>query len=136
MTNVVRLESQFLKHIACEECGSSDGNSLYSDGHTYCHVCHAWKASEDEVVRETQKPTFTGKPVKIQGDVTAIQDRGISRSTCEFYGVTNENGKQYYPYANQDGAIVAAKVRQVASKDFSVEGAWKDAHHEWQQHFY
>ena len=27
--------SEFIKHIACEHCGSSDANALYTDGHTY-----------------------------------------------------------------------------------------------------
>ena len=28
---------------ACEECGSSDGNATYSDGHTFCYVCKVYK---------------------------------------------------------------------------------------------
>ena len=31
--------SEFIEHIPCEKCGSSDGNSTYTDGHEYCHVC-------------------------------------------------------------------------------------------------
>ena len=33
------MTSQFIKHVACENCGSSDGNGLYDDGHQYCFVC-------------------------------------------------------------------------------------------------
>ena len=33
-------ENEFVRHIPCDNCGSSDANSLYSDGHTYCFVCH------------------------------------------------------------------------------------------------
>ena len=32
-------ENEFVRHIPCDKCGSSDGNSLYSDGHTFCFVC-------------------------------------------------------------------------------------------------
>ena len=30
---------KFIKHIACEQCGSSDANSLYEDGNQYCFSC-------------------------------------------------------------------------------------------------
>ena len=32
--------SRFVGHLPCDHCGSSDGNALYSDGHTYCFVCY------------------------------------------------------------------------------------------------
>ena len=37
------IESELIEHIACDECGSSDGNALYTDGHTYCYVCTKYK---------------------------------------------------------------------------------------------
>ena len=42
-------ESEFVRHMPCEECGSSDGNSLYSDGHTYCFVCHNRTGDNDVI---------------------------------------------------------------------------------------
>ena len=38
---MVSVENEFVEHIPCPECGSSDANSLYSDGHTFCFKCHA-----------------------------------------------------------------------------------------------
>ena len=35
--------TNFIKHIGCEECGSSDANALYSDGSTYCFSCKTTK---------------------------------------------------------------------------------------------
>ncbi len=32
-------DSYFLYHFECPKCGSSDGNSMYTDGHTHCFVC-------------------------------------------------------------------------------------------------
>ena len=120
------IESKFLKHIACEECGSSDGNSLYSDSHTYCHVCSTWKAGEDSEQLIGNKPTKVSK-MQIKGEVKAIQDRGINRNSAEFYGVTDYLGNHYYPYTDETGAVVAAKVRNVENKDFHVEGQWAKA---------
>lgn len=126
----MKNESKFLKHIPCEECGSSDGNSLYDDGHEYCHVCQTWKAGEEtKLISNNLVYEIKPKGIKMQikGEVKAIEDRGISRSSAEFYGVTDFCGNHYYPYADETGAVVAAKVRNVANKDFHVEGQWSKA---------
>ena len=123
----MKQESKFLKHIPCEECGSSDGNSYYDDGHTYCHVCQTFKADDGEFSGKTEKLQKTGKQMQIKGEVRSITDRNLSKATAEFYGVTIDGDKQYYPYADVDGSVVAAKVRTVSTKSFSVEGDWKHA---------
>ena len=126
----MKNESKFLKHIPCEECGSSDGNATYTDGHEYCHVCQTWKAGE-ETKLISNNLVYESKPkgikMHIKGEVKAIEDRGISRSSAEFYGVTDFCGNHYYPYADETGTVVAAKVRNVANKDFHVEGQWSKA---------
>ena len=33
-------DSEFIKHLPCNTCTSSDGMALYSDGHTHCFVCN------------------------------------------------------------------------------------------------
>jgi twinkle protein len=124
----MKNESKFLKHIPCEECGSSDGNALHDDGHTYCHVCNVYKHGDgidtsSKYVDKIEKR----KRMQIKGVVKAIMDRGILSSSAEFYGVTDYLGNHYYPYADETGTIVAAKVRNVENKDFRVEGAWAKA---------
>ena len=42
-------DSTFLYHSACDECGSSDANSVYDDGHTYCFSCNTHKQGEKEM---------------------------------------------------------------------------------------
>lgn len=39
-TKRVDEDSEFLRHTDCKACGSSDGNSIYSDGHSFCFVCN------------------------------------------------------------------------------------------------
>jgi twinkle protein len=118
--------SSFLKHIPCEACGSSDGNSLYDDGHQYCHVCNAYESAgsyEQAPTKSKVKPMISNKV----GEIKAIPDRGITQQTCEAYGVRQDATKHYYPYFDQDGKEVAAKVRHVELKNFNVEGSWSQA---------
>ena len=44
--------SKFVKHMACENCGSSDANSLYDDGHTYCFSCHTTVGANQDMQAE------------------------------------------------------------------------------------
>ena len=39
-------DSEFVTHEPCELCGSSDGNSLYTDGHKFCFVCQTYTPAE------------------------------------------------------------------------------------------
>ena len=115
------MTSQFIKHIPCEHCGSTDGNSLYDDGHTHCFVCGKTTFSDDNEQGYTKKETKL-KQVEIKGQIKSIPDRGITQQTCEKYGVTQDESKQYYPYADTGGAIVAVKSRTVETKTFSISG--------------
>jgi twinkle protein len=123
-------ESKFVKHIACDECGSSDGNSLYDDDHTYCHVCHTYKKS-DGTIDKSKKMTPTTTRINFYDNATtnAINNRGISQATCLSYGVKQDplGNKHYYPYYDADGTMVAVKTRSVADKQFSIAGEFKDA---------
>ena len=35
-------ESQAVSKGSCEKCGSSDANTLYDDGHSFCYGCRAY----------------------------------------------------------------------------------------------
>ena len=118
------MSSNFIKHIPCLKCNSSDGNSLYNDGHEYCHVCLNYINSDGSMVTTYEEKKMS---IEIKGSVSSIRDRGITRDTCEQYGVTQTDTHQYYPYANADGAVVGAKARKVEDKTFSVMGDWKSA---------
>ena len=116
------MSSRFLKHIPCLACGSSDGNSLYDDNHEYCHVCQNHIAGDSDHQENREKPK---KMIEIKGEIRSIRDRNITSDTCKFYSVTQNETQQFYPYANSDGSVVAAKARTVADKTFSVMGDWK-----------
>ncbi len=123
------MGSNFIKHIPCEHCGSTDGNSLYDDGHTHCFVCGKTEfenqIEERSVMRDAVAPLK--KPVEIKGTVKSIPDRGITQQTCEKFGVTQDGEHHYYPYADGQGSIVAAKRRRVADKSFNIQGSFNSA---------
>jgi twinkle protein len=114
------MMSKFIKHVSCEECGSSDGNALYTDGHTHCFVCNTTRHSD-------VTPKIKKVHMQAAGEIKSIPERGISMSSCEKYGVTQKENRHFYPYADEEGNIVAAKVRDVQNKEFSVQGNWKEA---------
>ncbi|WP_027684338.1 DnaB-like helicase C-terminal domain-containing protein [Rhizobium leguminosarum] len=78
--------SEFIEHIACEDCGSSDANSLYSDGHTHCFACGKTKAGDgprDSSARSS-KPT----PREfVDGRAVSLPSRKLSEETCRRIGL-------------------------------------------------
>ena len=120
------MTSQFLKHIPCTKCGSSDGNSLYDDGHEYCHVCQTYINENGQNIDQMSKT----KPMRNFTNYdnltsSSILDRNITSATCLAYGVKQDDSKHYYPYFDSDNAIAGLKVRSVADKSFSIQGDWK-----------
>ena len=121
------MTSKFLRHIACEHCGSTDGNSLYDDGHTHCFVCGKTEFEHQHEERSVMRDAVAPSKVEIKGTVKSIPDRGITQQTCEKFGVTQDAGKHYYPYTDDNGVLCASKVRQVADKSFSIIGNFNRA---------
>ena len=39
-------DAEFVRHEPCNNCGSSDANSLYTDGHYFCFSCHTYTPAE------------------------------------------------------------------------------------------
>lgn len=128
MSNVVGREQ-------CPECAEKGGdrsrNNLarYSDGGGHCFVCdyHEFPNSKREK-REEKKVEKVGIEVYHSLPFGAVH--GVSLETCQKYGikvsVNEETGKVesvYYPYYSEDGKLVAAKVRKLATKDFHWVGS-------------
>ena len=128
-------DSKFVKHIACDECGSSDGNSLYDDNHSYCHVCHTYKAGDGSTIKTEKKPMNKDLNFYDTASTSSITERSITSATCLAYGVKQTRDKHYYPYYDSDGLMVAVKTRDVEHKQFSISGDFKDATLFGQQNF-
>jgi twinkle protein len=123
-----------VKHTSCDNCGSSDANALYEDGHAYCFACQTYTPSADAEY-EAPEPRRKKEPVNTaltpKGTVKAIPHRGISTQTCEKYDVTQTKGEtgdvHYYPYFDEHGTLVAYKVKKEQTKEFFFEGNTKAA---------
>jgi len=121
-------ESEFIEHIPCTnpDCLSSDGNSLYSDGHEFCFVCHAHKhrdqAQGKPTHREPMPNPFTNF---LLGEYVDLRKRCISATTCATldYQVGQYQGQACHiaPIHDDKGRLVAQKIR-LPNKDFRVLG--------------
>lgn len=123
-------DANFIRHLACPSCGSSDANSLYDDGHTYCFACRALGradgAGEDHVKRRLAAGFLTG-------EVQALPNRGLTEAACQKFGYRvgkNSKGKtvQIADYRVQSGELVAQKLKWMegGKKHFTTVGAGKD----------
>lgn len=132
-------DSIFLYHAPCENCGSSDGNSVYSDGHEYCFVCeHRVPASDERKEKLSSRRCIVGggKPMtynvwnfgESNGRYSALTARGISKETCQKagYWIAKVDGVMYQvaDYRDQNGNIVSQKVRD-KDKNFKTTGSHK-----------
>jgi twinkle protein len=119
---LTKSKSKFIKHIACPQCGSSDGNSLYDDNHTYCHVCETYTDGDEVSTKREIKPMTKDLEFYDNATASAISDRNIHSAVCVKYGVKQDPNKHYYPYYDNDGVLTAVKTRLVSSKAFSIAG--------------
>ena len=118
-------DSEFIEHIECSNCGSSDANSLYSDGHTFCFSCQTYGKGDSD---ETSPAPSTPKSVSgnwVRGEYRDLVKRKISAATCKAMGykVGEYQGQVCHIADAHDanGTLVAQKIR-LPGKDFRVVG--------------
>lgn len=115
--------SEFVKHIPCPSCGSSDANSLYTDGHEWCFSC-GYRKPPEGVFTKAKANVNPNLTEYYEGTVDPLTARGITEETCQKFGVRvgSYKGKKvhFYPYY-KDNSLVACKVRD-KDKNFSFIG--------------
>lgn len=124
------IEAEFIEHTQCTECGSSDGNAIYTD-HSYCFVCHAHKQLGDQ-----NEGTNSLKKIRpagvfndwIAGEYVDLRKRCISSETCKDMGyqIGQYRGQPCHiaNIYNDKGQKVAQKLR-LPNKEFRVLGDLK-----------
>lgn len=131
-------ESVFLYHTECPDCGSSDANGVYSDGHMYCFACDpsvAWKKGDMELT-EGYRPSGGNKQVsnlltwgENSGRYVPLPARGLSAEICKKYsywvGMMQGKMVQIADYYDRSGTKVGQKVRD-ADKNFTAIGSVKN----------
>lgn len=105
-----KTESNFLYHTNCDDCGSSDANSVYDDGHSFCFSCNKLKKG----VEDLKQTNETSKEF-ISGTVTALSKRNIDFNTAQKFnyqtGAWFGRPCQIANYYNKDKELVAQKLR-------------------------
>jgi len=113
-------ESEFVRHMPCDNCGSSDANSLYSDGHTFCFVCHH-RTGDNDVIHNRNVTTN----VQLKGTAERLNKRNISEKTNQFYRIFRDGDTLRFPYFTSDGVLKGVKIK-TKKKIFTYEGISTD----------
>jgi twinkle protein len=112
-----QCESEFLRHEPCVNCGSSDANSLYSDGHSYCFSCTTYTHPTGEAYSQSSRMSN----VQLQGSAQRLQKRGLSEKVCDKYKIFRDGDLLRFYYFSSDGILKGCKVK-TKDKDFRYEG--------------
>ena len=123
-----QTESEFLQHIPCENCGSSDANSLYTDGHQFCFACDTHVPGDGGEGSARRAPRVADGCLefgKSQGRYDNLPSRGLLVDICRKYRywVGKVNGKAYQiaDYFDEAGTLVGQKLRD-KDKNFAARG--------------
>ncbi len=100
-------ESEFVRHLPCENCGSSDAKALYSDGHTHCFVCNNRTKSDNDVIHSQH---MLGH-VSLTGSPERLNKRHISEKTCQFFQIYRDGDTLRFPYYDRNGTLKGVKVK-------------------------
>jgi twinkle protein len=109
-------ESEFVRHLPCDTCGSSDANSIYTDGHTYCFSCNSYGHTEEDVVHTHNKMS-----IAIRGSATRLSKRNISEKVCQQYKIYRDGDLLRFHYYDENGVLIGCKTK-TKDKDFYYEG--------------
>jgi twinkle protein len=86
----------FIRHVPCEDCGSSDAKSLYTSGTAYCFSCQTWSTWD-----ESEEPVQKGFKERLEG---LLETRPIDKV---LRGITEETLQKFgYKYATYRGETV------------------------------
>ena len=114
-------DSEFIKHLPCTHCSSSDGMALYSDGHTFCFVCNTTTRDNGNTVLDTSDV----RSDLLQGKFIPLPKRKLTLETCKKwdYAIAEYNNEtvQVATYYDKNKKPVFQKVR-FKNKEFKTIG--------------
>jgi len=88
-------KGKWLENTSCPKCGSSDGNALYDDGHSFCFACNTHVSSYDitnGITKDTKYKVTTLKDKYKNTTMEYIEHRKITKDTMKAYGVSAKVG--------------------------------------------
>ena len=113
-------QSEFVAHEPCDKCGSSDANSVYSDGHKFCFVCQTYTPAEGDLHTK-----LMSKNVQLKGSAERLHKRNLSEKTCQYFRIFRDGDTLRFPYFTSDGILVGIKIK-TKKKVFTYEGVSTD----------
>ncbi|PCJ00610.1 MAG: hypothetical protein COB14_04335 [Alphaproteobacteria bacterium] len=120
-------ESVVLSQGACDDCGSSDALTEYSDGHTYCFSCGTPRKGDGEA---STAPSKRASNLFNAGEYEPLRGRGLSEETCRKFkyrtGMVNGVKQHIADVYSSSGDIVAQQLRD-SKKNFKWFGNQKEA---------
>jgi twinkle protein len=123
-------ENEFISHLPCEKCGSSDANSLYSDGHCFCFSCNTYTHPKgiDNLERKVRVENVTSNFE--EGIPKSLPKRKLTLESCELwsYSVGQQADKtiQIANYYDKSKNLVFQKIRD-KDKNFHTIGNINEA---------
>jgi len=132
-------ESVLMFKGPCDECGSSDANAVYSDGHTFCFSCDTYgKADDAEGTTTKNRPTPRPKMDLLPtGEFRSLGKRRLTEETCRKFnysiGEDRKGNTVQIAGFKRDGKLIAQKVRY-PNKEFLHPGDQKPGL--WGQHLW
>jgi twinkle protein len=115
-----------------EECTSSDGFKDQGNGWGHCFVCGTNKKLNKDEQPSEKRPAVVALPrpkrplIPMGERFTDLEDRGISKATCEKYKIWREDGKDYFANFNE-GKHCGTKWRDLENKRLQ---SWTGEQHE------
>ena len=114
---------------SCDHCGSSDANTKYEDGHSFCYSCKKYINGDKDMETHKVVPMINNasSTLKTEGVVDAISERRISKDTARLYNTQiKKTGSMtthhIYQYFDKNATHIANKIREVKDKKFWSEG--------------
>lgn len=116
-------DSEFLRHISCDKCGSSDARALYTNETSYCFACGSWQKEGDTDYQPKPKGvSMSLLEYEIQDIVKRKIPETIARQFKYGIGHDSSGAKCHVAnYYNKDKQIVGQKIRY-ADKTFKFFG--------------
>jgi twinkle protein len=120
------MESTFLRHEPCPNCGSSDALAVFSDGHKYCYSCTTYFRPDGSLDKPKEVKMSASNMIPLEElQISALPVRGITKDTCTklkyFVGEYKGNPCQVACYYDDKGSLVGQKLR-FPDKSFAVLG--------------
>lgn len=122
--NEQQEESTFVSHEPCDDCGSSDANSLYSDGHMFCFSCQKRTPADGEL-KPSVSPAKTDSNF-LSGEYMELRSRKLTEATCRKFGYFVTKGSKGEPiqvatFKDAKGKTEGQKIR-TKDKQFPTIG--------------